>query len=48
MSDTLLSVVLLNQQMTVNLWIGSILIAGGLLLSIVHFERRKSEVSAIV
>jgi drug/metabolite transporter (DMT)-like permease len=37
---TLLSVLLLNQQMTAPLWIGSILIAGGLLLSIVQFERR--------
>ncbi len=37
---TLLSVLLLNQQMTVNLWIGSVLIGGGLLLSIYRFERR--------
>jgi drug/metabolite transporter (DMT)-like permease len=39
---TLLSVLLLSQQMTVNLWIGSILIALGLLLSIYRFERRTS------
>ena len=45
---TLLSVLLLNQQMTKTLWVGSFLIAAGLLLSIVHFERRKTEVSAIV
>ena len=37
---TLLSVLLLNQQMTINLWIGSILIAGGVLLSI--YRRRKA------
>jgi drug/metabolite transporter (DMT)-like permease len=37
---TLLSVLLLNQQMTAPLWIGSILIGGGLLLSIVRFEQR--------
>ncbi len=37
---TLLSVVLLNQQMTIPLWIGSILIGIGLLLSIVRFQRR--------
>ena len=42
---TLLSVLLLNQQMTAPLWIGSILIGGGLLLSIVRFERRSSAVS---
>jgi len=40
---TLLSVMLLNQQMTVNLWAGSILITGGLVLSIVQFERRTSK-----
>ncbi len=37
---TLLSVLLLNEQMTPALWIGSILIAAGLLLSIYRFERK--------
>ncbi len=43
---TLLSVILLNQQMTLNLWIGSGLIAAGVLLSI--YIRRKREMSVIV
>ncbi len=37
---TLLSVLLLNEQMTSALWIGSVLIAAGLLLSIYRFEPR--------
>lgn len=40
---TLLSVLLLNQQMTANLWIGSALIAGGVLLS--TYRRRKTELA---
>jgi drug/metabolite transporter (DMT)-like permease len=43
---TLLSVLLLNQQMTLNLWLGSGLIAVGVLLSI--YVRRKREMSVIV
>ncbi|MCC6805407.1 MAG: EamA family transporter [Anaerolineae bacterium] len=43
---TLLSVILLNQRMTLNLWIGSGLIAAGVLLSI--YIRRKREMSVIV
>lgn len=38
---TLLSVLLLNQQMTLNLWVGSGLIAAGVLLSI--YRQRKRE-----
>lgn len=43
---TILSVMLLGQQMTANLWIGSLLIAAGVLLSIYRFERhRKTELA---
>jgi drug/metabolite transporter (DMT)-like permease len=43
---TLLSVLLLGQQMTLNLWAGSGLIAAGVLLSIVQVEReRKTELA---
>lgn len=38
---TLLSVLLLNQQMTLNLWIGSGLIAAGVLLSITRQRKRE-------
>ena len=40
---TLLSVMLLNQQMTLNLWVGSALIMAGVLLSI--YRRRKPEMA---
>jgi len=40
---TLLSVLLLNQQMTINLWVGSGLIAAGVLLS--TYRRRKPELA---
>lgn len=40
---TLLSVLLLNQQMTANLWVGSGLIAAGVLLS--TYRRRKAELA---
>ncbi|MEP7292830.1 MAG: DMT family transporter [Chloroflexota bacterium] len=43
---TLLSVALLDQQMTLNLWVGSFLIAAGVLLSI--YRRRKRAMSVIV
>ncbi len=39
---TLLSVLLLDQQMTLNLWIGSLLIAAGVLLAVARSERRIS------
>lgn len=37
---TLLSALILNQQMTTNLWIGSVLIVIGVLFSLIRFERR--------
>lgn len=40
---TLLSVLLLNQQMTINLWIGSAFIAAGVVLS--TYRRRKPELA---
>ncbi len=43
---TLLSVALLNQQMTLDLWIGSGLIAAGVLLSIYRLERRRVAANA--
>ncbi len=44
---TLLSVLLLGQQMTLNLWIGSILIAAGVLLSIYRSERKRESELAV-
>lgn len=44
---TLLSVLLLGQQMTLNLWIGSALIAAGVLLSIYRFERQRATELAV-
>jgi drug/metabolite transporter (DMT)-like permease len=38
---TLLSVLLLNQQMTLNLWIGSALISAGVLFSITRQRKRE-------
>jgi drug/metabolite transporter (DMT)-like permease len=38
---TLLSTLILNQQMTLNLWIGSVLIAVGVLLSLYRFESKE-------
>jgi drug/metabolite transporter (DMT)-like permease len=37
---TLLSVLLLNQQMTLNLWLGSLLIASGLLMALLRRQPR--------
>lgn len=39
---TLLSALLLNQQMTTNLWIGSALIVAGVLFSLIRIDRRAS------
>jgi len=39
---TLLSALILNQQMTTNLWIGSALIVAGVLFSLIRIDRRAS------
>jgi drug/metabolite transporter (DMT)-like permease len=44
---TLLSVLLLNQRMTLNLWIGSGLIASGLLLAVYRREQRIPSASTV-
>jgi drug/metabolite transporter (DMT)-like permease len=43
---TLLGVALLGQQMTVNLWIGSVLIAGGVLLSLSRQKQKRIPIYA--
>lgn len=44
---TLLSVLLLNQQMTLNLWIGSLLIAAGVLMAIYRRQRRVTSTTSV-
>jgi drug/metabolite transporter (DMT)-like permease len=44
---TLLSILLLHQQMTLPLWIGSLCIAAGLVLSVYRFERRQKSEMAV-